>query len=307
METKIVGNKIVAARKKMNISQAHLAERLFLSPQAIGKWERGESTPDIITLNKLAEILGVDLNYFSEGKNSIIADTIPHEIPAQKPSGIPAGKKNRLSWDMSRGNWIDADFSGLTNLHEKFSTSNMKNCKFIRSEMSGLILNNNNIENCDFSGSDLSNSQIRHSNLVNNLFRDCSLKETEFSETYIYGCDFTGADFTGLVIRSGSFSGVAAQSDNLSKNTITHAVWNRSTFIDTDISDVVFTGKLEGCYFENCAFTRVLFRDATLTNTFFKNKTLRRIRFIGSKADRMTYEFLKNGKADLTGITLLPE
>ncbi|MBK6964789.1 MAG: helix-turn-helix transcriptional regulator [Bacteroidales bacterium] len=38
----------------MNVSQAQLAGHLFISPQAIGKWERGESMPDIITLNRLA-------------------------------------------------------------------------------------------------------------------------------------------------------------------------------------------------------------------------------------------------------------
>ena len=64
---KMIGNKIAEARKKINISQAQLAQRLFISSQAVGKWERGESMPDIITFNRLAEILGVDLNYFSEG------------------------------------------------------------------------------------------------------------------------------------------------------------------------------------------------------------------------------------------------
>lgn len=76
MEMKTIGNKIVDARKKLNISQAELAENLFITPQAVGKWERGESIPDIITFNRLAKILGVDLNYFSddfplaEGENS---------------------------------------------------------------------------------------------------------------------------------------------------------------------------------------------------------------------------------------------
>jgi hypothetical protein len=45
--------------------------------------------------------------------------------------------------------------------------------------------------------------------------------------------------------------------------------------------------------------------NATLVNSFFKCKSLKRIQFIDCQADRMTYEFLKNGKADLTGITLL--
>jgi len=131
--------------------------------------------------------------------------------------------------------------------------------------------------------------------LANNLFKDCSLKETEFSESYIYGGDFTGANFTGVVVKSGG----------LQKNTIDNAVWNRTSFIDTQIADIIFTGTLEDCSFENCAFTRVTFQNATLINTFFKNKSLKRIRFIDCQADRMTYEFLKSGKADLTGIRLL--
>ncbi|MGA9639403.1 helix-turn-helix domain-containing protein, partial [Flavobacterium sp.] len=65
-----IGDKITEARKKINITQTQLAEQLFISPQAVGKWERGESMPDIITFSRLAEILGVDLNYFSENFQS---------------------------------------------------------------------------------------------------------------------------------------------------------------------------------------------------------------------------------------------
>ena len=327
METKMIGNKIAEARKKINISQAQLAELLFISPQAVGKWERGESLPDIITLNRLAEILGVDLNYFSENFQSVANEKARVESLVKKSDELSSEKQNKkLSWDMSRGNWVDADFSGLKNLHEKFSSSNMQRCKFIGSDLSGLLLRSNNVDSCDFSGSDISSSHIQGSNLGNNLFKDCSLKEakfsgsnidrcdftsanftgTEFSKSNIYGCDLTGVDFTGVVIKSGGFSGVAVKSGDFEKNTITNAVWKRTSFIDSQIADLVFTGTLEDCYFENCAFTRVTFRNATLINTFFKNnEKLKRIRFIDCQADRITYEFLKQGKADLTGITLL--
>lgn len=66
METQLIGNKILDARKKKNLSQSQLAHQLFISPQAFGKWERGESMPDILMLNRLAGVLDVDLNYFSE-------------------------------------------------------------------------------------------------------------------------------------------------------------------------------------------------------------------------------------------------
>ena len=196
----MIGNKIAEARKKINISQAQLAQRLFISSQAVGKWERGESMPDIITFNRLAEILGVDLNYFSENFQSAATEMAPVESLVKQSAELPSGKqKKKLSWDMSRGNWVDADFSGLKNLHEKFSSSNMQRCQFIGSDMSGLLLKSNNVDSCDFSGSDISSSHIQSSNLVNNLFKDCSLKETEFSGSHINGCDFSGADFTGAV------------------------------------------------------------------------------------------------------------
>jgi uncharacterized protein YjbI with pentapeptide repeats len=302
----IIGNKIAEARKKVNISQAQLAERLFISPQAVGKWERGESMPDIITFNRLAEVLGVDLNYFSEGFQSGATEGESVESVVKRQEELPAGKqKKKLSWDMSRGNWVDADFSGLKNLHEKFSSSNMQRCKFIGSDLTGLLLKGNNVDSCDFSGSNFSSSHIQGSNLVNNLFKDCSLIEAKISESYISGCDFSGADFTGVEFKSGGFTGVVAKSGDLEKNAIANAVWNRTSFNAMYIADIVFEGTVEDCYFENCAFKRVIFQNSTLINTFFKNKSLKRIRFINCQADRMTYEFLKNGKADLTGITLI--
>lgn len=294
LNAKMIGNKIAEARKKINISQSGLAKSLFISPQAVGKWERGESMPDIITLNRLAELLGVDLNYFSENFISAVTEAAGNvSYENQNPPSGNAGKK--LNWDMSRGNWVDADFSGLKNLHEKFSSSNMQRCKFIGSELSGLLLKGNNVDSCDFTGSDLSNSHLQGSNLGNNIYKDCSLKESVFSESNINVCDFDGADFSGATFKYSNFT----------KNKITNAVLNRTSFIGMSLDETIFEGLLEDCYFENCSFYRVTFSNATLTNTFFKNKSLKRIRFIDCKADRMTYEFLKNGKADLTGITLL--
>lgn len=299
METKMIGNKIAEARKKLNISQAQLAESLFISAQAVGKWERGESMPDIITLTRLAEILNVDLNYFSENFQSSFPETTSIESLENKSADLQIGKQNKkLSWDMSRLNLVDSDFSGLKNLHEKFSSSNMQRCQFIGSEMAGLLLKNNNVDSCDFSKSDISNSHIQNSNLANNQFKECSLKETVFSGSYISGCDFTDADFTGVTVKSGG----------LEKNTIANTVWNRTKFIDTHFVDTVFEGTLEDCSFENCAFTKVKFQDVTLINTFFKNnRNLKKIRFIDCKTDKITYAFLKSGKADLTGISLIKE
>ncbi len=293
----MIGNKIASARKRGGVSQAQLAGQLFISPQAVGKWERGESIPDILTVIQLAKILGVDLNYFSDDTESGGRENPPSGPAPIQPDDLPASKqKGKLSWDMSRGNWIDADFSGLKNLNEKFSSSNMMRCRFNGSDLSQLLLKSNNVGNCDFTGSDLSGSRIKMSNLSGNIFKNCSLKEAEVLESNISGCDFTGADFTGTVFKYGG----------LEKNEMADTSLNHTSFVSMRMVDMVFSGTAENCFLENCSFTRVRFENATLLNTFFKgNRKLNRISFINCKADRMTYEFLKQGKADLTGISLI--
>ena len=297
METKVIGNKIAEARKKLNISQAQLAESLFISAQAVGKWERGESMPDITTLIRLAENLGVDLNYFSDSFQSRDTEITTAQTVNNKQSVQLNPEKHKPSWDMSQGNWVNADFSGLINLQEKFGSSNMKNCKFVSSEMSGLILKANNIDTCDFSNSDISNSKIQSSYLTNNLFKDCSLKSSEFYASHLKKCNFQKTNFTGVSFKTSSFAG----------NNIEGAKWNSVSFNTADISNVVFEGKIEDCSFEYCSFSKVIFKNATLKNTFFKCKTLKHIQFIDCQVDRLTYGFLKNGKADLTGITLITQ
>lgn len=322
LTSKLIGKRIADARKKTGISQADLAQQLFISPQAVGKWERGESMPDLLTLNRLAELLTVDLNYFSNAEPGAQEPAMEVTTTTDKQE---EPKKN-LNWDLSRGNWIDADFSGLANLHEQFSSSNMKGCKFIHSNLSGLLLSGNNVSACDFRGSTIENSRIRNSNLEADLFNDCSLEEVQISgsnveqcdfsganlqgavisRSHLSNCNFTGTDLTDALIKSGGMAG--QKSKDVATNTLTNTVLNRTSFVDTQLADLTFTGTLEDCRFENCQFTRVVFREVTLINTFFKNnKRLKRIQFMDCKADRMTYEFLKQGKADVSGVELMGE
>lgn len=299
LNSKSIGNKIATARKKMNLSQAELAQKVSISPQAVGKWERGESMPDISTLNRLAEILSVDLNYFSENfkpreLETIANETINNTVVAEE---TPKSRKNfDWNWDMSQGNWLDADFSGLKNLQEKFSSSNIKNCKFMNSDLSGLILGKNNIELCDFSNSDIRDSKIQSSNLSNNQFINCSLIDAELLKNNIEKCDFTKADFSGTEILELNFE----------TNIVKDAVWKFTKFKKSNISNLVFSGTFENCHFEQCSFYGVKFENAKLLNTFFKyNERFKKVQFINCEVDKLTYAFLKNNDANLNGITII--
>ncbi|MTB49278.1 helix-turn-helix domain-containing protein [Streptococcus uberis] len=55
-------------RQAKNLSQEALAEQLFISRQAISKWENGDATPDLENLVKLAEIFKVSLDELVLGK-----------------------------------------------------------------------------------------------------------------------------------------------------------------------------------------------------------------------------------------------
>ena len=49
-------------RLEKNMTQAQLADRLGVTPQAVSKWERSESLPDISMLLPIAREFGVSLD-----------------------------------------------------------------------------------------------------------------------------------------------------------------------------------------------------------------------------------------------------
>src|SRR5690554_80976 len=57
-----ITNKLVKLRKKHNLSQEELANKLGLSRQAISKWERAESSPDTDNLITLAKLYNISLD-----------------------------------------------------------------------------------------------------------------------------------------------------------------------------------------------------------------------------------------------------
>ncbi|MCR5184702.1 MAG: helix-turn-helix domain-containing protein [Bacilli bacterium] len=58
-----IAKNIILLRKERKWTQQDLAERVNYSDKTISKWERGESTPDIEMLCKVAEVFNVDINF----------------------------------------------------------------------------------------------------------------------------------------------------------------------------------------------------------------------------------------------------
>lgn len=60
---KVFGERLTETRKRCGITQLGLAEKLNYSDKAVSKWERGESLPDVLTIMKIGEVLGVTMSY----------------------------------------------------------------------------------------------------------------------------------------------------------------------------------------------------------------------------------------------------
>jgi len=54
-------NKIVAQRTGLNLSIENVAMQVGVSRQTIHNWEKGKTVPEVKHLNKLSEVLQIDI------------------------------------------------------------------------------------------------------------------------------------------------------------------------------------------------------------------------------------------------------
>ena len=59
----LLGRRIAESRRERHFTQDELAARLGVTPQALSKWERSQSLPDIALLKELCGILNVSADY----------------------------------------------------------------------------------------------------------------------------------------------------------------------------------------------------------------------------------------------------
>lgn len=75
MEQNNLARNLSALRRAAGLSQEKAAEAVGVTRQALAKWEAGETTPDVLHSDKLAELYGVSLD-----------DLLHYE---QKPGSVP--------------------------------------------------------------------------------------------------------------------------------------------------------------------------------------------------------------------------
>lgn len=81
-----IANNLRFLRNKHRFSQEEVAEKIGVSRQAVAKWENGDSLPDILNCEALADLYDVSLN-----------DLVRYN---QKQEGLPIPPKNKHIFGM---------------------------------------------------------------------------------------------------------------------------------------------------------------------------------------------------------------
>lgn len=67
-----IGKKLKEIRRKVDLSQEQVAEKLFVSRQTISNWENERSYPDIISIIKLSDLYEISLDELLKGDQKMM-------------------------------------------------------------------------------------------------------------------------------------------------------------------------------------------------------------------------------------------
>ncbi len=81
------GRLLISLRKQHGMSQREMAGRLAVSASAVSKWEHGSNLPDMVMLNRIAELLAVSCDDLMNPKRTLER---MEELPLECP---PAGEQ----------------------------------------------------------------------------------------------------------------------------------------------------------------------------------------------------------------------
>ncbi|WP_313090128.1 pentapeptide repeat-containing protein [Chryseobacterium flavum] len=300
MDLKVLGNKIASARKENNMSQAQLAQLLFISPQAVGKWERGESVPDFFTINKLSEIFRVDLNYFSGNQH------LSENLPTAPISGVTlrenaeSPEERYLLTNFNGSALAETDFSGVVAPKRKFFGSNLQRTDFSEADLTGSA----------FKGSDVRGSNFKGTNLTDCTLTASNFTDAEFFQTIIIRTEFIASELSGAKFTETRFIDSKLKATDLRKTIFENCEFNGVDFKASDMDGLCFEGfTFINVKFDNASLKNTSFKGATLRNVSFRPtfaltnkfyKSLQTINFEGASMDKLTYAALKGMGVNLS-------
>ena len=97
MDYNKIGKFIEEERKNKKLTQAKLAEKIFVSEKTISKWENGKGIPDTNLLPQLCEIFGVSLNELLSGERMKNNEQKNEQLLLDMAKELE--RKNKIIWN----------------------------------------------------------------------------------------------------------------------------------------------------------------------------------------------------------------
>ena len=122
METKDI---IAQLRTKSGMSQAELAEKVFVTRQAVSRWETGETQPNTETLKLLSKLFDVSINTLLGSPRQLICQCCGMPLDDSTTSRDTDGSFNEdyCKWCYTDGKFVYTSLEQLVNfLVEHFSS-----------------------------------------------------------------------------------------------------------------------------------------------------------------------------------------
>ena len=112
METKDI---ILELRNKAGLSQDELAEKVFVTRQAVSRWENGETTPGTETLKLLSKLFDVSINTLLGSPRQLICQCCGMPLEDASISKEPDGLFNEeyCKWCYADGEYMYHDMDDL--------------------------------------------------------------------------------------------------------------------------------------------------------------------------------------------------
>lgn len=112
METKDI---LLELREKNNLTQEELAQKLYITRQAVSRWESGETIPNAETLKLLSAVFDVSINTLLGSPRSLICQCCGMPLDDASLSKEPDGSFNEdyCKWCYTDGKFIYTDLGTL--------------------------------------------------------------------------------------------------------------------------------------------------------------------------------------------------
>ena len=124
MET---GNILYNLRTERGLSQDELAEKVFVTRQAVSRWETGETRPGVETLKLLSKFFNVSINTLLGSPRQLICQCCGMPLDDAAMSKEPDGAFNEeyCKWCYADGKFVYTSLEALTDfLVEHMSNEN---------------------------------------------------------------------------------------------------------------------------------------------------------------------------------------